>query len=192
MARRSNRDDVVGAAVKAKTFAGLTCRLRSETGLSLVETAVALALQLVLLAGLLSVGMIATAITENEGHLAARTAEYAQDKMEQLLALAYGDATSNTAVFPMTSTGGTGLAVGGSSDPANPVAGYVDYLDPNGNLLPLNGATPPAGWYYKRVWRLSMSSTNLKQVTVTATVAWSVARGMIPQSTMATLKSAPF
>lgn len=167
-------------------------RLRSETGLSLIETAVALSLQLVLLAGLLSVGTIATALTENQGHLAARTTEYAQDKMEQLLALASGDTTSNTAVLPITGAGGTGLAVGGSSDPANPAAGYVDYLDQNGNLLAVNGVTPPPGWYYKRVWQISLPSTNLKQLTVTATVAWSVASSMIPRSTVAALKSAPF
>lgn len=167
-------------------------RLRSETGLSLIETAVALSLQMVLLAGLLGVGSVATVITENQGHLAARTTEYAQDKMEQLLALTYGDATSNTAVFPVTAAGGTGLAIGGSSNPASPAAGYVDYLDQNGNLLAAVGTTAPAGWYYKRVWQISLPAANLKQITVTATVAWSVGKSIIPQSTVTSLKSSPF
>ncbi len=191
MAHRSDGDAVVDAAVKMKT-AGMMIRLRSETGISLIETAVALGLQLVLLAGLLGVGTVATSITENQGHLAARTTEYAQDKMEQLLALAYGDATSNTTVFPITGTGGAGLAIGGSANPATPVAGYVDYLDQNGNLLAADGATPPAGWYYKRVWQLSLASANLKQLTVTATVAWAVGKAIIPQSTVTSLKTAPF
>ena len=36
-------------------------------------------------------GVVGMMTTENQGHLAARTTEYAQDKMEQLLVLAYGD-----------------------------------------------------------------------------------------------------
>ena len=56
---------------------------------------------LVALVGLLSMASLATAITENQGHLGARTTEYAQDKMEQLLELTYGDAQSDTTVFPV-------------------------------------------------------------------------------------------
>ena len=48
--------------------------------------------------------------------------EYAQDKLEQLLALPYADATSDTRTFPAVGTGGSGLAVGGSYDVNNPVA----------------------------------------------------------------------
>src|SRR5260370_40599468 len=73
---------------------------KSQTGMSLVETMVALGLLLVVAAGVLSLGGIALATTENQGHLAARTAEYAQDKMEQLLALRYIDGNTDTTVFP--------------------------------------------------------------------------------------------
>ena len=59
--------------------------------------------------GLLSMAALATIYTENHGHLEARTTEYAQDKMEQLLALVYTDAVTNTVVFPAATTGGTGL-----------------------------------------------------------------------------------
>jgi len=59
--------------------------------------------------------------TENQGHLQARASEYAQDKMEQLLSLAYTDGdlkpppdasdTASAACFPkICDTGGTGLA----------------------------------------------------------------------------------
>ena len=112
--------------------------------------------------------------------------------MEQLLALAYGDTTSNTAVFPAASSGGTGLAIGGSADPAAPAAGYVDWLDGNGNLLPSSGTTAPAGWFYQRVWQTTLASTNLKQITVTTTVASSVARAQIPRSGVTALKTFPF
>jgi prepilin-type N-terminal cleavage/methylation domain-containing protein len=149
-----------------------TARSSVERGFSLIEVMFALGILLVVSLGLLPLGVIATTVTENEGHLVSRTAEYAQDKLEQLLALSYGDSTTDTRVFPATNTGGTGLAVGGSSNPAAPVALYVDYLNIDGTLIPSSGTTPPAGWFYKRVWQVSLpaGTTNLKQVTVTATV----------------------
>jgi hypothetical protein len=166
--------------------------LTSERGTTLIETAIALGILFVVMAGLLSMAALATSLTENQGHLGARTSEYAQDKMEQLLALTYGDATSNTAVFPAPVTGGTGLAVGGSSNPAVVVTGYVDWLDVNGNLLASVGTTAPTGWYYKRVWQISSPSTDLKQVTVTTIVKSSIAHAILARSTVAALKTLPF
>ena len=144
------------------------------------------------MSGLMGMSAIATNLTENQGHLAARTTEYAQDKMEQLLALKYGDLQSDTTVFPAANSGGTGLAVGGSVNTAAPVAGYVDYLDQSGNLLVAVGVTAPAGWFYKRVWQITLPSTNLKQITVTTIVARSVGGVLRPQSTVAALKTSPF
>src|ERR1035437_6251240 len=111
-------------------------RRPSQTGMSLLETMVALTILLIASIGILTMGMLATETTENQGHLAARTAEYSQDKMEQLMSLSYGDTTTDTTTFPPGSIGGTGLAIGGSSDPNSPVSspgtGYVDYLDISG------------------------------------------------------------
>ena len=112
--------------------------------------------------------------------------------MEQLLALAYGDTTSDTRVFPAATSGGMGLAIGGNSNPSSPAAGYVDYLDQNGNLLTAVGNTPPANWFYKRVWQVTLPSTNLKQITVTAIVASTLGRTEPPQSTVVALKTFPF
>jgi len=164
----------------------------SDAGAILVETMVALAIVLVGMAGLLAMDGIATNFTENYGHLSASTAEYAQDKMEQLLVLSYGDVISDTRVFPSGASGGSGLAQGGSSNPAAPAANYVDYLDVNGNLLASSGTTAPTGWYFKRVWAVSVPSTNLKQITVTVTVALAFGRMKPPQSTMVALKTFPF
>jgi hypothetical protein len=181
----------MGAAMTPARNAGRS--LTSEQGTTLIETAIATALLLVVMAGLMGMAALASSITENQGHLSARTTEYAGDKMEQLLELTYGDAQSNTTVFPSVDTGGTGLAAGGSSNVATPVVGYADYLDASGNVLctvatPCT-ATPPATWYYQRVWAITVPSTNLKQITVTATVKTSVANAMISASTVAAYKT---
>ena len=176
-----------------------------QAGMSLLEVTIALAILLIASVGIMTMGTVAIATTENQGHLAARTAEYAQDKMEQLSSLSYGDPATDTIAFPPTSTGGSGLTVGGSSDPNSPVTtpgtGYVDYLDISGQPTTSTGA-----WFYIRVWQVSYPATTptcvvsgstvpcLKQITVTAKVRRQVGApaGALPQSTLTTLKSSPF
>jgi len=68
--------------------------------MSLLETMIATAVLLIATVGIMAMAMIATSTTENQGHLATRTAEYAQDKMEQLISLAYGDSTRRRAQRP--------------------------------------------------------------------------------------------
>ena len=165
--------------------------IKSERGTTLIETVIATALLLVVMVGLLSMAALATVYTENHGHLEARTTEYAQDKMEQLLALVYTDAVTNTVVFPAAPTGGTGLAVGGSSDTTAPVNGYVDWLKQDGSLL-FGGTTPPADWFYERVWQVSPLTPAVKQITVTATVKSAVGNALVPKSTVVALKSSRF
>jgi len=162
---------------------------KSQTGMSLVETMIALGLLLVVAAGVLSLGGIALATTENQGHLAARTAEYAQDKMEQLLALRYLDNSTDTTVFPAVVGPGLGLTPGGSLNPNAPVAGYADYLDTFGNVV---GAG--ANWEYIRVWQVTENAAlNLKTVSVLSRVRAGVGQPqLLPQSTVVALKSLPF
>jgi type II secretory pathway pseudopilin PulG len=167
-------------------------RLRSEDGMTLIETSVATGILVVVLSGLLSVLSLAAAITENEGHLSARAAEYAQDKMEQLIALAYSDAASDTTQIPTAPSNGTGLAIGGSADPNAPIAKYLDFLDDQGKpLCPCAGTAAPDTWFYKRVWQISApaGTANIKQITVTVIVAHSIARKIIPTSTVTTLRA---
>ena len=177
----------------------MKARAGSETGLTLIETVMAVSLLLVAMMGLLSMAGLATAYTENHGHLEARTTEYAQDKMEQLLALVYPDTVSDTVVFPASTSGGTGLTVGGSINPDTPVDGYVDWLTYDGSLLG-GGATPPTSWYYERVWRVecvvatctSTPAVGLKRITVLTRVRTSVGKKIIPTSTVVALKAAQF
>lgn len=147
---------------------------------------------------------IAMTTTENQGHLMARTAEYSQDKMEQLISLAYTDTLSNTATFPTSSSGGSGLAVGGSSNPDAPTTNYVDYLDFNGNPLAI-GVSAPANWFYIRVWNISNVAgapsfgtvgPTMKLITVTTEVRRGVAGvggggGLAPQATMTSIMTYP-
>ena len=167
--------------------------MRREHGFSLIESMFAMTLLMIVALGLLPLGMIASSTTENQGHLVARATEYAQDKLEQLLALSFGDTASDTRVFPAADTGGSGLTAGGSSDPAGPVALYVDYLNAEGTLIPATGTTAPEGWYYKRVWAIEAENTNLKKVTVTTILRSAVGGvGRIPRATVSAMKTFPF
>lgn len=163
----------------------------AQSGMSLIETMVALGLLLVVAAGLMSMAGVAMTTTENQGHLSARTAEYAQDKMEQLLALQYLDVNTDTTVFPsVVNPGvGTGLTAGGTINPNAPAVGYSDYVDSSGNPVAAR-----ANWQYVRVWRITEDPTQtLKTITVLSQARNSLGGpGLRPQATVVCLKSKPF
>ncbi len=180
---------------------------KSQAGMSLLETMIALGMLLVVAGGVMGLAAVAVSTTETQGHLAARTAEYGQDKMEQLLSLAFcdgnttGTAGTDTTVFPAVFGAGTGLAgcsdmvngvprAGGGLSTTAPTAGYVDYLDASGNLV-----VAAANWEYVRVWQITIpaGSTHLKQISVLAQARRSVGNnGLLPQSTVVALKTFPF
>ncbi|HKW60964.1 MAG TPA: prepilin-type N-terminal cleavage/methylation domain-containing protein [Candidatus Acidoferrum sp.] len=168
-------------------------RRNSQAGVSLIETMIALALLLIASAGIMTLATVAMSTTETQGHLASRTAEYAQDKMEQLLALNYLDTQTDTTVFPaVVSPGvGKGLTVGGGLNPNAPVVGYSDYVDAAGN--PVAAA---ANWAYVRVWQITQAAPNMIQISVLTQVRHSIGftsqTGIIPRSTVTSLKSNPF
>ena len=175
-----------------------------ESGISLLETMIALGILMIVSIGILSMAMISMTTTENQGHLAARTAEYAQDKMEQLLGLAFTDGkaggntgTDTTSIDSATNTytlgtGGSGLYAGGNLSTTSPANGYVDYLDANGNPLG-GGSTQPANTFYIRVWQITDTSTTLKTISVkVASVSGVGTKNSAPNSTVTALKSSPF
>jgi Tfp pilus assembly protein PilV len=165
---------------------------RRERGATLIETVIAM---LVLMIGVLGVmGLLTIAVTQNwnQGDRSTRTTEYAQDKMEQLLSLSFSDSTSNTAVCPTATTGGTGLggamsgnsAVGGVVS-GSPVSQYVDYIDSAGNLQ-----TTSSGALYVRQWSIATnSSANLKTVTVVVRAIISSNGAAAPATTLVSMKS---
>lgn len=180
---------------------------KPQAGMGLLECMISLAILLVVSGALMGLGTIALSTTETQGHLASRTTEYAQDKMEQLLALKFCDGPTNgtdTTQFPaVVNAGGTGLAgcnspganpptalAGGSLSTTAPTTGYVDYLDASGNLV-----TSTAAWEYVRVWQISVptGSAGLKQISVLAQARYSIgSQGQVPQSTVVALKTFPF
>ena len=120
--------------------------------------------------------------------------------------LAYSDEASDSVVFPAAISGGTGLKIGGGTliagavNTAAPVTGYVDWLAQDGSLLG-GGTTPPATWFYERVWQVTCAVapcsdispvTGVKQITITSTVRSSVGHALIPKSTVTTLKASQF
>ena len=179
----------------------------SQAGVTLMETMVALAMLLVVASGVMGLAAVAVSTTETQGHLAARTAEYGQDKMEQLLALKFcdgdvtGTAGTDTTQFPSLFGAGTGLAgcsdmvngvplAGGGLSTTAPTAGYVDYLDASGNQVAAG-----ANWEYIRVWQITIpaGTARLKQVSVLAQARRAVGNnGLLPQSTVVALKTFPF
>jgi hypothetical protein len=169
----------------------MTTSVTSERGTTLIETMIALTVLLIAMSGLMALSGMSAHTTENNGHLAARTAEDAQDKMEQLLAIKYGDAVTDTTVFPAAGAGGTGLAIGGGVNPAAPIAGYVDWLAADGSYLG-GGTAPPGNWFYERVWQISQFSPTVKLITVTVTTSWAFGKASLPASTVSALKANSF
>jgi hypothetical protein len=164
---------------------------KSQAGISLIETVVALGLLLIAAAGIMTMATVAMSTTETQGHLAARTAEYAQDKMEQLLALNYLDQCTDTTVYPAAINCGVGqgLKAGGGVNPSAPVLGYSDYVDTSGNPVAAG-----ANWQYIRVWQITDNlALQLKTITVLTQVRNEIGRaGALPQTTVVCLKSSPF
>src|SRR6266567_5179495 len=90
-----------------------------ERGSSLIEMMIASLILLIGIVPLAGVFSVAVATNSVQGDIAARTVLNAQDKMEQLLALGFNDAASDTTQYPTKTVGGTGL--GGVMAPSTPV-----------------------------------------------------------------------
>jgi hypothetical protein len=153
-------------------------RLPSQAGSSLLEALFAIVVLLICVTGILTIFPAAAQYNMDSGEVATRTVEYAQDKMEQLLAIPYDvwnwDITNGDFDTLNKCNCGTGLG-NDSGGPALPSktygsivigaepAGYTDFLDYNGNFTNTNSAA------YIRQWQISVDATgNIKTITVIA------------------------
>jgi prepilin-type N-terminal cleavage/methylation domain-containing protein len=173
-----------------------TRRAKNPAGFSLIEVMIAMAMLLIALGGLLTMFSVAVGSNANQGDSATRVTEYAQDKMEQLLALSFADGTTNTtsAVIPPVGLGrglGGNMAAGqtaGSTASGSLTSGYYDYIAGSGALL----GTTAAGALYIRQWSISTSapgSVTLKVITVTVRALKTLGPGSAPTTTLVSYKS---
>src|SRR5438105_6460374 len=95
----------------------------SARGFSLVEVMIAMALLVIGLGAVLGMFTVAVGDNANQGESGTRVTEYAQDKMEQLVALSFSDGSTDTTVYPPAGTGGTGL--GGNLAASTTVGGVT-------------------------------------------------------------------
>jgi hypothetical protein len=168
------------------------------SGVTLLECIIAAAILLVAITGVLVPFRLIVSQSQGQGEYATRTSELARDKMEELLALSFGDGTTDTTQYPpvyaslITPSPGKGL--GGMMQPSStagginltaPVAGYVDYLDQSGNLL-----SSSAGSFFERVWSITTDSTGqLKTISVVAQVNIVGLQGTPPATTLVCMKA---
>lgn len=158
-------------------------RGRDESGITLVETLIAM---LILLFGLLAMAHMlsfGTVASKTHGRDATKAAAYAHDKMEELLGLDFADTTTNVTVNPPFPSTGVGLTAGGSVPPTSATAGYVDYLDTDGARTSSGSAA------YVRQWQIINDGASLKRIIVAVTSMRSFNYGATPAAVLVTYKT---
>lgn len=158
----------------------------SNRGVTLIETMVAVFVALV---GVFSLGNVifeATVFNKNQGTENTRATIYAQDKMENLLALDFANCAQSSTSQPaacnttgITGSGWTqGLLSGGAATPlqvdcpaSGASVGYVDYLDSAGQRIAGTSCSDMStdAISYIRMWEvrdLASSGPAMKQITV--------------------------
>ena len=140
---------------------------RSEQGVSLVETMIAVLISMFVMTALGGVVFTATVQNKNQGVEMSRVSVYAQDKIETLMNLDWADCTESTPLTGCNTTGITGtgwnkgLIAGGTLTyatecPASGAAvGYIDYLDTNGNQYSGADCTAVGSYAYQRQWEIT-------------------------------------
>ncbi len=143
---------------------------KNESGVTLIESLIAILILLVGLLGMAQVLAVSVMASKSYGRDAGKTTVSARDKMEELTALPFTDA---------------GLTAGGSIDSTNPVSGYVDYLDLTGHAVSATSAA------YTRQWQIIQDSANVKRVIVSVRSNKSFRYGTAPSTTLVMLMEQP-
>lgn len=141
--------------------------LGGETGSTLIEVLVA---TLIMVTGMIAMSQLFLVSTAN--NTGSRSDTYstvlAEQKMEQLRALAYGfdlaglpvsDVDTDTSVSPPAANGGTGLQPSPASALQTNTPGFVDHVDGHGTIVG-NGVNAPAAAVYTRRWSVEPLPTN--------------------------------
>ena len=141
--------------------------LAGETGSTLIEVLVA---TLIMVTGMIAMSQLFLVSTAN--NTGSRSDTYstvlAEQKMEQLRALAYGfdlaglpvsDIDTDTSVSPPAANGGTGLQPSPPSALQTNTKGFVDHVDGQGTIVG-NNVSPPASAVYTRRWSVEPLPTN--------------------------------
>jgi type II secretory pathway pseudopilin PulG len=166
--------------------------MKHERGFSILEVMVASMVLLIGITGLMALFALAAAKNAGQGNQATRCTEFAQDKMEQLLALQYGDTTSYVVGSTTTPNYGTsiGLSLGGGVYPnvSTPVTNYVDYVNPNDNTHPDGISASPTGAQYMREWWIQTDPNNVKSITVYVQAQFTGFNGLAPSVTLVGMK----
>lgn len=164
---------------------------KGERGFSLLETMIATGVLLIGVTGLMALFAVAVIKNTNQGTEATRTTEYAQDKMEELMALQYQDETSDTRAIQTISSGGSGLGCAtsatdctagtyypGGTSSTNLTIGtcanalYCDYIFEAGQNLTdttyvaTTSTANGSNAQYMRQWQIYFDSNNVKTITV--------------------------
>ena len=140
----------------------------SESGITLLEVVIAMALIAVAVTGVAGLASVARQSSVTARSQTSATL-LATQKMEQLLALTWridlpgtglpeSDTSTDVSYDPPRS-GGAGLDPSPVGTLEADTPGYADYLDGGGRWLG-RGATPPAGAVYRRRWNIQASPLN--------------------------------
>ncbi len=158
-------------------------KLSNDSGMTLIETLIALAVLLFGLLALAQVLVYSVVASKAYGRDMTKTAASAHDKMEELTSLSYTDTTTNVTVNAPYPANGVGLTAGGSIPPNDPVGGYSDYLDKAGARTTAGDAA------YTRQWKIINDTAKVKRIIVSVTSKKSFKFGTAPTTTVVTLKT---
>ncbi len=164
-----------------------TSGMNDQRGFSLLEAMVASFIMLIGIGGLMALFVIAAAKNAGQGDQATRTTEYAQDKMEQLMALNFNDSTTLGVGSASTANGCTGCGLAGPGSVTSAVTNYVDYVNPT-NATPITASS--TGALYVREWSVATTSTNVKVITVYVKALFSTdaVQSLAPSTTLISVK----
>jgi type II secretory pathway pseudopilin PulG len=183
--------------------------MKNERGFSILEAVIACMIMIIGIGGLMALFVVAAAKNAGQGDQATRCTEYAQDKIEQLMALqytpTYTDVTSSVVGSVTTPSSGCspacGLSNGGticpspttSSCSSGPTQYYVDYynttdtVDTDGISGSLQCATCTSNAQYMREWSITTNAaTNVKTITVYVQALFTAdtAQSLAPSTTL--------